>query len=165
MSGRPVLAKLKEKLKGGKVLEIVVVLILAVVVLGAVYSMLGGKQEQTTSAPEGYAQTLERQLASVLSGIDGAGEVDVFVSVVSEGEKIVAMETTVDADGNTTSSPVLVGGNVVVLEERFPEITGVLIVAEGAESVLVRIRLLEAAASVLDIPQSKIKIYTKAGTH
>ena len=57
--------------------------------------------------------------------------------------------------------PVLSGGEVIVLEELNPEITGVLIVAEGADNLSVRFALLEAAASVLNINQSLIKVYTK----
>ena len=107
---------------------------------------------------------VERELSSVLSQIDGVGSVEVFVTAASEGETVIAMETTVDEDGNTTTSPVFVDGDVVVLEELLPEITGVLIVAEGAESVLVRIRLIDAAATALHIDQSLIKVYTKAGS-
>lgn len=76
---------------------------------------------------------------------------------------VLAMETTVNEDGSVTTKPVLVGGEVVVLEEKYPEITGVLIVSEGADDLSVRFSLLEAAASVLNINQSIIKVYTKGG--
>lgn len=165
MSEGSAVSKFREKFKSGKILEIVIVLILAAVVIAVVYSMLAGGGEETASAAEeSYAEQVERELSSVLSQIDGVGSVEVFVTAASEGETVIAMETTVDQDGNTTTSPVLVDGDVVVLEELLPEITGVLIVAEGAESVLVRIRLIDAAATALHIDQSLIKVYTKAGS-
>ena len=77
---------------------------------------------------------------------------------------VVATETTEHADGSVTTSPVLSGGEPIVLEECLPAVTGVLIVAEGADDLSVRFNLLEAAASVLDINQSLIKVYTKGGS-
>ena len=77
---------------------------------------------------------------------------------------MVATETTEHADGSVTTSPVLSGGEPIVLEECLPAVTGVLIVAEGADDLSVRFNLLEAAASVLDINQSLIKVYTKGGS-
>lgn len=119
MSEKSLFAKFREKVRAGKIVEIVVVLILAVVVIAIVYSIIAGDPGgAAASDSETYAQSVERELSSVLSKLDGAGEVDVFVSVANEGETVIAMETKVDAEGNTTTTPVLVGGEVVVLEVR-----------------------------------------------
>ena len=75
---------------------------------------------------------------------------------------MIATEKIINEDGSVTETPLLSGGEVVVLEEKNPEITGVLIVAEGADDLNVRFNLLEATASVLDIDQSIVKVYTKA---
>lgn len=164
MSETSAFGKLKEKLKSGKIVEIIVVLILAVVVIAVIYSIIGGGESaEGTAVTETYAQRVEQELSSVLSGLEGAGEVDVYVSVANDGKTVIAMETKVDADGNTVTTPVLVDGEVVVLEVRKPEITGVLIVAEGAGSIAVRSRLIDAAASALHINQSLIKVYAKEG--
>ena len=109
------------------------------------------------------ASVLEEKLSKTLSQMEGAGNVEVVINARSEGELVLAMETTVNEDGSVTTKPVLVNGEVVVLEEKFPEITGVLIVSEGANDLGVRFSLLEAAASVLNINQSIIKVYTKGG--
>ena len=58
------------------------------------------------------------RLASILSQIEGAGEVDVLVTVESDGEKVIATETTVEEDGTVVTVPVFSGGEVVVLEEK-----------------------------------------------
>ena len=163
MSGTSAFGKWKEKLKAGRVAEIVVAVILCVIVIAVVYSLLAGDDEKQAAAAETYAQQVEKELADVLSQLEGAGNVSVFVSVANEGETVIAMETTVASDGTTTTSPVFVGGDVVVLEERKPAIAGVLIVADGADSITVRSRLIDAAASALDIDQSRIKVYAKEG--
>lgn len=151
---------LGEKLKSGKLFEIVAIAALALVVL-LIFVMSFQKEGEEDA--QDYASLLSARLESVLSSIEGAGEVDVFVHVRSDGERVIAMQESVSADGTIVSEPVLVGGDVVVLEEKKPEITGVLVVAEGAADLSVRFNLLEAVASVLDIDQSIIKVYQGSG--
>ncbi len=151
---------LGEKLRSGKLFEIVAIAALALVVL-LIFVMSFQKEGEEDA--QDYASLLSARLESVLSSIEGAGEVDVFVHVRSDGERVIAMQESVSADGTIVSEPVLVGGDVVVLEEKKPEITGVLVVAEGAADLSVRFNLLEAVASVLDIDQSIIKVYQGSG--
>ncbi len=150
---------LRAKLRSGKILEILVVIVLVVIVLVIVLSTFGEKDTQEKTAEETYALQLSAQLEEVLSQIEGAGNVKVMITVASEGETVLATETIENADGSVTTQPILVGGAVGVLEEKNPEISGVLIVADGANDLNVRFNLLEAAASVLNINQSIIKVY------
>ena len=156
-----VLEKVKGKARSGKWLEILAVLLLAMVVVVILLSAWGGEKEAGNDGGSDYAERAEQRLAKVLSQIEGAGAVDVFLSVRSEGTIVIAMESTVAEDGSVTTSPVLSGGEPIVLEECNPEITGVLIVADGANDLNVRFNLLGAAASVLNIDQSLIKVYTR----
>ena len=151
----------KKKWRFGKLPEILAVLAF-IAVVAAVLLMSFGKGTDV-AVQEDHVSALEARLSTVLSQIEGAGKVDVVINTRSEGELVVAMETTVNEDGSITTVPVLVNGDVVILEEKYPEITGVLIVSEGADDLGVRFSLLEAAASVLDINQSIIKVYAKAG--
>ena len=107
-----------------------------------------------------FAQTMQTKLAKVLSRIEGAGEVEVFLTVASEGEKVVATESVGKLGRNGDDVARVSGGEPVILEVLTPEITGVLIVAEGADDLGVRFNLIEATASVLNINQSIIKVYT-----
>ena len=155
-------AKLGRKIKSGKLFEIVVVVILILVVAVIVFTTLTDRETSGSDSAD-YVQELETRLSKVLSKMEGAGEVSVFVTVASEGEKVLAVETVEEEDGTVTTTPILSGGEPIVLEELMPEITGVLIVAEGANDLNVRFNLLEAAASVLNINQSIIKVYTMGG--
>ena len=153
----------RKKWRFGKLPEILAVAMF-VLVLAAVL-LFSFRNGDTAAAGQevNYIDVLEGKLSSALSQIEGAGGVEVVINARSEGELVLAMETTVNEDGSVTTKPVLVNGEVVVLEEKYPEITGVLIVSEGANDLSVRFSLLEAAASVLDIDQSLIKVYTKGG--
>ncbi|HIY45991.1 MAG TPA: hypothetical protein H9731_05710 [Candidatus Borkfalkia excrementipullorum] len=153
----------KKKLRFGKLPEIIAVAVFILVI--AALLLFSFRSEDNTAAGESvdYIAVLEEKLSKTLSQMEGAGNVEVVINARSEGELVLAMETTVNEDGSVTTKPVLVNGEVVVLEEKFPEITGVLIVSEGANDLGVRFSLLEAAASVLNINQSIIKVYTKGG--
>lgn len=153
----------KKKFRFGKLPEILAIalFVLAVAAVLLVSFRSGDESADTYSAD--YISVLEEKLSKTLSQMDGAGNVEVVINARSEGELVLAMETTVNEDGSITTKPVLVNGEVVVLEEKYPEITGVLIVSEGANDLSVRFSLLEAAASVLNINQSIIKVYTKGG--
>ena len=154
----------KKKLRFGKLPEIMAIAIFALVVAAVLLITLRSGDTAAAGGTEvSYVEVLEEKLSSALSQIEGAGNVEVVINARSEGELILAMETTVNEDGSVTTEPALVNGEVVVLEEKYPEITGVLIVSEGANDLSVRFSLLEAAASVLDINQSIIKVYTKVG--
>ena len=152
----------KKKLRFSKLPEILAIAVFVLAVAAVLLFSLKGSSAPEEAAAD-YIGILEGKLASALSRIEGAGDVDVVINARSEGELVLAMETTVNEDGSVTTKPVLDNGEVVVLEEKFPEITGVLIVSAGANDLGVRFSLLEAAASVLDINQSLIKVYTKEG--
>ncbi len=156
-----VLEKVKTKTKSGKVFEILIVVILALVVAVIVITSFRDNEEPDNVSEE-YVRQMERRLASVLSSMEGVGSVEIFMTVSSEGKTVIATESVVGEDGSVTTKPVFSGGDPIVLEECKPEITGVLIVADGADDLTVRFNLLEATASVLNINQSIIKVYTKS---
>ena len=108
-----------------------------------------------------YVKDLENRLEKTLSKVKGAGEVSVVITVDSGKETVLASEkVTVTEDGRTTvtESPIMVNGKPVVLKENYPEIVGVLIVAQGANSISVMKNLQQAAVSLLNINLSRIEI-------
>lgn len=152
----------KKKLRFGKLPEILAIVVFVLAVAVVLLFSFRDNEKSAEGYTVDYIFVLEEKLSKTLSQMEGAGNVEVVINARSEGELVLAMETTVNEDGSVTTKPVLVNGEVVVLEEKYPEITGVLIVSEGANNLNVRFSLLEAAASVLDINQSLIKVYTKA---
>ena len=77
-------AKIRERVKTGKLLEVVIVIILLVIVAAIV---LMGFDKKTEQAEGDYARELEQRLSAVLSRIEGAGEVAIFITVGSDGER------------------------------------------------------------------------------
>ena len=106
-----------------------------------------------------YVDKLETKLSDRLSELDGAGKVNVIISVKSGMRSEIATEKQVGGIGDrTTETPVLISGKPLVLGEIYPEICGVIIMAKGAENVKVRLSLIMATQTFLDVSSDKIQV-------
>ena len=108
-----------------------------------------------------YVSTLENKLSNVLSGIVGAGSVDVAITVSSGFTYEYAYEeTSKDSLSSTTSSSslMLVDGKPVIISKEYPEISGILVVAEGGGDIKVKLEILESIQTLLDVPNENITI-------
>lgn len=168
------LKKIFAKIKSVKNIEIIIGLVIIAVMI-IIYSNVSAAKEKTDAASGGEAtltDNLETRLADILGEIEGAGEVKVMITYAGTGDKITAETTnthTTTTNGSTssttttttTSSPVLSGSDVVILQEKMPEIKGVIVVAEGASDMKVKLKLMQATATVLGINANSIQIFTR----
>ncbi|MDI3519380.1 MAG: stage sporulation protein [Caldanaerobacter sp.] len=128
---------------------------------------------------EDYAKRLERDLKSILSKIEGVGNVEVLITLNSDEEVVAAMDvvqsstTTNEKDSNGTvrevvqtesnnkivTSQNLSGQNApIVLKRLMPEIRGVIVVADGAKDPRLRYEISSAVQTALGIPAYKVKV-------
>ena len=140
-------------------------------------STLGSKtdsQVDTTSlTTEEYATFLENKLSSVLSNVQGAGKVNVMVTLECGIEYVYATESeevtnTTTSDSNTTTKTTVTenilfvtssGKSVpVVLKENLPKVSGVIVVAYGASNIAVRMELMNAVTSLLGVDAENVQI-------
>lgn len=177
--------KLKElynKIKTIKNIEIIVaVIVIAVIIL--LYSVLstdspGGNTSTTDYTEESeneYSLTeqVEAELVKVLSQIDGAGEVDIIITYTGTSEKVIAntKSTHTSTSGGSvstststvTETPIVINSNgaskLYVIKELMPDIKGVVVVAEGAKNAKVRLELMRAVQTILDINANSIEIF------
>ena len=138
-------------------------------------------EETAQSEPAVYSEALmEEKLAAVLSSIRGAGRVEVMITFDTGTELVPAMSTNVNSDSsessdggktsrstqvNEVSEPATVsgsGGNEpIVLLEKQPVVRGVVVVAEGAADVRVKLDLQRAVEAVLDVPPTRIEVFER----
>lgn len=125
------------------------------------------------------ADDTELKLKSLLSQMQGVGKVDVMVTYYTSKEEVPAYD--IKRDQSSTDEKDSEGGtrrvseeeyestlayedsssggkSPVILKELEPEVKGVLIVAEGADSVVVRERVINAVAVLLDVPIHKVQV-------
>ncbi len=158
-------AFLKKLLSSKKNKTIIIVLLIVILVLSLVFSNIKknvNSKENIVVAPD-YQSEMEQRLSKTLSKVEGAGKVSVIINLKSGMQTVIAMETTVTEtkDGRiTVETPVIVNGKTIVLKELYPEINGVIIVAEGAKNISVYNKLLQATMSLFNIKADKIEILT-----
>lgn len=126
-----------------------------------------------------YVENLENRLEKILKKVEGVGDVDVMISVKGTREQVIlkdsnaSKDTSTEVDGN--------GGNRVssnfdeedttiflkgqdgeespyIVQELEPEISGVLILAEGAGDVSKTNEIIEAVEALFSVPIHKIKV-------
>ncbi|MBO5167326.1 MAG: stage III sporulation protein AG [Lachnospiraceae bacterium] len=131
-----------------------------------------------------YVAQMEEKLEEVLSKLDGAGNVEVLITLQASEEKIVEKdipvvrsntEETDSAGGTRTVSNVDMGESTVysdvdnnsqpyVIQTISPRIEGVVVLAEGAGSGNVSINLTEAVQVLFGVEAHKIKVMKMEGT-
>ncbi|NCB91285.1 MAG: stage III sporulation protein AG [Clostridia bacterium] len=121
----------------------------------------------------------EQQLTQALSKVQGVGSVQVVITMESTGRKIVEkdsptdMESTTQKDGeglendsqSTSSQETTVfeetddGSQIpYVASETYPEIRGVLVIAEGGDDPVLVQQIQEAVMALFHVEAHKIKV-------
>ena len=155
--------KVITKLKSIKNIEIYIALILALVVILIVFMGNGSKNTTNSATDESYISQMEHKICSVVENIAGCGKAKVVISYSSNEERVYAYETvTTTSNGVTkqTSSIVSVKGEPLVTKTLPPTILGVVVVAEGADNPIVRLKIIEVVVTLLDVQQKDVQVFT-----
>ena len=140
----------------------------------------GSKEEAQLQQQDGEAeevsfysqreQELVTRLATLLSQVEGAGEVQVMITYRTSGQKELAMEEKTERDGNTAQKQettiVLAEGvtgkeEPILLSETAPEIEGIVILSSGGSNPVVQTALSSAASALFSVPAHKIVVLQK----
>lgn len=125
-----------------------------------------------------YEQEMERRVREILRNVEGVGEVDVMITLRSSAEKVVHVDrkksrsSTEEKDsaggtrklmseeiGETSLMAGSSGAEQPVIEKELePEISGVIISAQGGGSASVRVEISEAMEALFGLPAHKIKV-------
>ncbi len=118
-------------------------------------------EEETEISFIAYEKDIEERLENLLESVEGAGKVQVMVTVESGDEKVYATESK-KSENNEEKSYVLVdvegSDNGLLLKIAQPEIRGVAVVCQGADSPTVRNAVIGAVTSVLGISSNRVNV-------
>lgn len=175
-----VFQKIKNKIQKVKNLNLVLGIATACIVLLCMFSMYGVNDNavETKLESESYYKQVEDRLANVLSQIKGAGEVKVMINYSGTSEIITATTKNTSTDKTTDNGsnsnrvteskteitePVIIQQNgedvPVIIKEILPDIVGVIVVAEGAKDMSVKLNLVSAIQTLLNVSADKVEIF------
>ena len=127
------------------------------------------------SATSSIKQSMQAELAMILAQIEGAGLVEVSVSLSSEGIKTYATNDRDErrhteesgrssiVEESSTRDVAVSSGAPLLLEAKMPDILGVLVVADGAQDPQVKENLANATATLLNISQHRVRVMPRVG--
>ena len=124
------------------------------------------KKTETVSLPsESYEQRLSEDLSKILSQIEGAGKVQVLLTI-SESEKTVFQTNINEAKGETGTSKwdtVIItdadrNQSGMIQQVISPVYQGAIIVCQGAEKASVRLAIVEAVSNITGLGADKISV-------
>ena len=143
---------------------------LAILALGIVLMLLPGlseKKESSSPSVQPVQQTanLEDKLSDILCRIQGAGKVDVLLTLAS-GEKTVYQENADLSQGtnNTSRYDTVVikdaSGNELGLIQQIipPKYQGAIVICQGADKPAVRLAIVEAVSRVTGLGADQISV-------
>ena len=147
---RPTKFKWMDKLKNIKHIEIYITIIFAIVLLLIFFSTTGNKQSNTNNKISNtktsqttitnYVEDMEIKLEQILSQVQGASNVKVMLTL--------------------DMSDAIIKDNVIQTQ-NFPDIKGIVIVANGVDNTIVRMNMLKAVQAVIDINSGRIEILSR----
>ncbi len=154
--------KITEKLKGlgsKKTTGILAAVLACAIVALVLLSILPSGTDK--SAASSLNDGLEARLEKTLSCMNGVGDVSVVINYESSSELVPAtsIDTVSDESGGSERVEVAsISGDALIIKENMPEVRGVIVVAEGAEDIGVRMELLSAVSTLLGITNDRIEI-------
>ena len=176
-----------KNLSSKKKTQYIAIIILIAVILAIYFSSFlpsssegEGKEDLSldTASTADYEAQLKASLETTLSKISGVGQVEVLITYESGKEIVPAMTTdtqknsTTDTsgDGDKTSTSensqskitTIQSGNEVdalIIKEKLPAVKGVIVVAQGAGDVSVKVNLLKAVQTSLGVSPGQVEIF------
>lgn len=144
-----------------------------ILIIGVAMMICGGGQKEKQSGEkisEITERTDEEKLCDILSEIEGVGDVSVMITYFESEKKDIAYEVREsenkrDSNGNGEKTvdrqAVMSDGTPMIVKEIYPEVKGVIVVAQGAENVKVRENISTAVQAVMNVAAHRVCVYEK----
>ncbi|MGL5245439.1 MAG: stage III sporulation protein AG [Sarcina sp.] len=136
-------------------------------------------EEPNEPSVNNYEDEQKKALTEILTKIDGVGNVEVMINFDSSEVKVPAIDNSstkniteeTDSEGGkrvsnqeTSGGKVVISTNVegnepLILKTEKPKITGIVVVAEGANNSKINYEVRKAVASLYDIGIDKVNVF------
>lgn len=158
--------KIKERLKSDKRLAVIVCAGIAGILLLMLSELVPHSEEKKAEEPAEtglaeYEQSIEERLSGLISSIDGAGRTRVMITLDSGDENVYATKDKSSEKSYEKEYVVIKNDgdeDGMLLKVIEPEIRGVAVVCEGADSATVKQEIINTVTAVLGIGTSRVNI-------
>ncbi|MDR2519852.1 MAG: hypothetical protein LBC69_02175 [Eubacteriaceae bacterium] len=132
------------------------------------------KSQASAMTTKQYQEDLENRIASFLSNIQGAGKVDVIITLDGEMAKDIAYNETstqssstdaysrVSEQATTTREVVLerdgTASSPYIITDKYPKAIGAIVAAQGASDPIICEYITDAVMASLNVPAHRIKV-------
>lgn len=133
---------------------------------------VSGTSADSTELPARLA--MEKELQSILSSVEGAGQVQVSLTLLSDGAKTYALNTKEEKrrtdeserggakrqieEESQVNDVAVLGDNALLVEQSAPRVLGVLVVAEGARDAVIQEQMTDIASTLLNISPHQVRV-------
>lgn len=128
---------------------------------------------------DSYVDSLEKRMEEIISGMEGVGKVQVMITLSDTGMEILErnreitasdLEETDNAGGNRKNTESSQREEVIykrdadgnetpyVVQRKLPEVTGVVVIAEGAGNTKVKENIIGAVSVLFNLNEHRIKV-------
>ncbi|MGI6453345.1 MAG: hypothetical protein ACOX0E_07785 [Syntrophomonadaceae bacterium] len=178
----------KQPILSGKKTRYVIVIMICLGLLALIWpsSSYNGVVESSPGISASDYQPLDTtkgqiiaELEAILAQVEGAGQVEVSLTLASDGIMTYATNQrheereTQEEDSrgvkktshetSTSEDLAVSSGEPLLVEKKYPQVTGVLVVADGANLPEIQERLTNATATLLQIPAHKVRVMPRKG--
>lgn len=122
------------------------------------------KTEEDTiiSSLDSYKHAREEELRTLLQKVEGVGAVEVMITLKASNEKVTLKDNANKGENNEEKTVLVENQNrdssPYIIQEKEPEIEGVVIVCEGGYDSTIKREITEAVGALFSIDSHKIKV-------
>lgn len=119
-------------------------------------------QSEETTTLEDYKRAREDELEELLQKVEGVGSVEVMITLKASNEKVMLKDSVNKGETNEEKTVLVENSDrdstPYIVQEREPEIEGVVIVCQGGYDSVIKREITDAVGALFSIESHKIKI-------
>ena len=159
----------------GQIMNTKVLVVIFIVGIGLLLLPGGTTKEKKTANTQAdcgtvYKTEMEKQLKTILSQVRGVGNTEVMITLENDGQTFFASDVkeehqkSDDTEQSTEETIYLLkndaggGESPVVIKQGTPNISGVLVIADGAKDAGIKNDIIRAVRAVLGVKAHRIEV-------
>ena len=147
--------------------------IFIIILIGVMFMLFFGggdeKNVETTTSIKDLMKNDEERLEDILNKIEGVRNADVLITYCGGIESKIAYDTSQSSynsdnshESTTDKQAIMSSGAPFIAKELYPEVKGVVVVANGASDILVKKQIYEAVTTAMGVASHKVSVFERS---